>query len=534
MTVPAPIEVAAWQSKTFTVSVEVPWNADSGTVDTMVVTATSGAGDVISATVEDTTTVTRVVGLELEGNEAKFGAPLEVVTYTHVLTNTGNHTDTYTIKTDSGPGWEVEAITPIEVSARQSETFVVSVTVPWDAISDTWDVMTVTATSDTDEGESETVQDTTTVTRVVNVDLEADERSYAEPLDEIVYMHVLTNTGNYTDTFDLEYKSNHQSWIKASSPVSVELEAWLTATVAVTLEVKPEVMSGTVDVLVITATSKMDGRVEDRVTDVTTVSQVIDVELVKDEAKFGKPGEVVTYSHTLKNSGNYTDSYTIEAVSGEDWETETPAPIELDPWQSTTFVVSVTVDGKAISDTWDVMTVTARSDTDGGKFATVQDTTTVTRVVGIGLEADESAYAEPLDVVTYTHVLTNAGNYTDTYTIEAVGSLTWTVKAPAPIEVGAWVSTTFVVSVEVPWNAISDTVHTLVVTATSGEDGVISATVRDTTTITRVVTLEFEADGAKVAEPLDVVIYSHVLTNTGNYTDTFDLVYWSSPDSDGL
>ena len=87
-------------------------------------------------------------------------------------------------------------------------------------------------------------------------------------------------------------------------------------------------------------------------------------------------------------------------------------------------------------------------------------------------------YAEPLEVVTYSHTLTNAGNYTDTYTIQAVGNLTWTVEAPAPIEVGPWVSTTFVVSVEVPWNAISDTVHTLVVTATSGVDGVISATVR--------------------------------------------------------
>ena len=67
-------------------------------------------GEVISATVEDTTTVTRVVGVELEANEAKFGAPLEEVTYTHVLTNMGNYTDTYTIETESGPGWEVDDI----------------------------------------------------------------------------------------------------------------------------------------------------------------------------------------------------------------------------------------------------------------------------------------------------------------------------------------------------------------------------------------------------------------------------------------
>ena len=177
---------------------------------------------------------------------------------------------------------------------------------------------------------------------------------------------------------------------------------------------------------VITATPQAGDGVFATVTDTTTITRVVDLELEADEAKFGEPGEVVTYSHVLTNTGNYTDTYTIGTVNSPEWAVAAQASIEVPSWQSRTFVVSVTVPVRAISDTWEVLVITAKSVADGSKFETVQDTTTVTRVVGMGLEANEGKYAEPLEVVTYTHTLTNAGNYTDTYTIEARSGRGWT------------------------------------------------------------------------------------------------------------
>ena len=51
----------------------------------------------------------------------------------------------------------------------------------------------------------------------------------------------------------------------------------------------------------------------------------------------------MTYSHVLTNAGNSVDTFTIDCVSGEGWDVEPGASIRFDPWQSTTFVVSVTV-----------------------------------------------------------------------------------------------------------------------------------------------------------------------------------------------
>ena len=94
----------------------------------MVVTTAKQCWMGIFDTVQDTTTVTRVVGVELEGNEAKFGAPGGGDLYPHV----DEQWELYRYLHHPGgerSGWTVEAPVSIEVDPWLSKTFVVSVAV---------------------------------------------------------------------------------------------------------------------------------------------------------------------------------------------------------------------------------------------------------------------------------------------------------------------------------------------------------------------------------------------------------------------
>ncbi len=110
------------------------------------------------------------LGPDQEG-EAEAG---EVVTYTHVLTNTGSTTDTFLVEAVSTQGWPVALFQeapptgtltlqlPLSVGAQMTATFQVSLTVPADARGVTEDTV-VTAVSTQDPGVQDVAVDTTFV-----------------------------------------------------------------------------------------------------------------------------------------------------------------------------------------------------------------------------------------------------------------------------------------------------------------------------------------------------------------------------------
>jgi hypothetical protein len=112
-------------------------------------------------------------GVALAPDRAGSAEPGQVVTYTHVLTNTGVTTDSFALDASSSQGWEVAlgdlypggtAHLPWPMGAGMTATIVVSVTVPTDTVGGTVDTTTVTATSQTGVGIYATVTDTTSVT----------------------------------------------------------------------------------------------------------------------------------------------------------------------------------------------------------------------------------------------------------------------------------------------------------------------------------------------------------------------------------
>ena len=135
--------------------------------------------------------------------------------------------------------------------------------------------------------------------------------------------------------------------------------------------------------------------------------------------------------------------------------------------------------GEQATDTF-VYTVSDGALTD---TATVSITLAGVRTPGVALTPDRSAIAVPGAVVTYTHTLTNTGDSPDAFDISHASSQGWAVTYETPIALGAGEAATLVVSVTVPAEAISGTVDSTVITATSQADAGVSAAVTDTTNV---------------------------------------------------
>jgi uncharacterized repeat protein (TIGR01451 family) len=94
-----------------------------------------------------------------------------------------------------------------------------------------------------------------------------------------------------------------------------------------------------------------------------TVNAAYGVELSGDAALSAEPGEVVTYTLTVTNTGDVADTYAI-AISGETWSVTAPADVTVDAGLSSTFDVAVTIPADADDAEFDVATVTVTSVTD--------------------------------------------------------------------------------------------------------------------------------------------------------------------------
>jgi len=222
-------------------------------------------------------------------------------------------------------------------------------------------------------------------------------------------------------------------------------------------------------------------------TPTATVPSIGGVTLVpQTDARSGDPGTTITYTLTLTNTGNFSDSYTLSAA-GANW-TSTISPGGIGPLAAGAFqtlTVSVSIPAAAAGGSTDMVTITATSQANGAVSAAAVLTTTANNLASYGVTLSPAAAAQsgtPGSAVTYILTLTNTGTVPDTFDLSLSGAA-WTTTVPptgGPLNAGA--SQEITVTVNIPTDVPNGASDTATISAVSQGDQTAAATSVLTTT----------------------------------------------------
>ncbi|HRQ36836.1 MAG TPA: S8 family serine peptidase [Chloroflexota bacterium] len=159
-------------------------------------------------------------------------------------------------------------------------------------------------------------------------------------------------------------------------------------------------------------------------------------------------------------------------------------------------------------------------------------------VYGVDVSADPDALAgDPGTTVAYTVDIANTGNVADTYNLTLSGNGWNTTLSTNSITVGAGETDSVTVWVDIPANASGNDMDVVTVTATSANDAAATDSVDLTTSLATVYGVAMSGNMAATGAPGHTVMYAMTITNTGNTTDTFNLVFgahtWTATLPDG-
>ena len=242
--------VAAHSAQAFTVTVSIPLNANAGATDFAQVIVGTGA---LSATASLITTANALPRLTLDpAAAAQSGDPGVSVTYTLNVSNTADSAQIFDLAIERNH-WPLHADYPIgPVAAHSALPFTITVTVPTNTLAYLADIAHIVVSAPSGLILSGTAILTTTANFVPGLELDPTHAAQTGSAGKtITYTLNLTNTGNFTDTFALDYTGN--LW-DAQGPLSATLAAGSGTPLFVTIQIPPTATTGISDTVHFTAT----------------------------------------------------------------------------------------------------------------------------------------------------------------------------------------------------------------------------------------------------------------------------------------
>ncbi len=402
------------------------------------------------------------------------------------------------------PDWELNGIpaSPITLPANKPITITAVHSAPTCALSGTVGMAIIAAELNCqacDKPDRGTISLTTTIKRASGVELNSEQYIFAGAGETVYLTHTLTNTGSYTDVFDLKATST-LSWEPVVSPATIFLGPCCSRIVPVSITVPYSAQRGQVNAIEITATSRYSSSVLDRVIDyvgIITSGCQVDLRIAQSTA-WAAPSETVTYTLTVSNVGIRTGTVGIKVNSPEDWPPPIvvpPATPSLAPGESAVWLVSLTVPPfePPVDKTTIITAILTCTTIDESSAISKNITTTVLSTPVAAIEPNITKtipvtrdIIEKGITVTFVHTVTNVGNLTDVFVFSgrAVGHFNqeWPVTEPASREIRPSpvpATVTFVVTIPPFPPNVSIISGTLVVTATPQSAPERLATARD-------------------------------------------------------
>jgi uncharacterized repeat protein (TIGR01451 family) len=484
----------------------------------------------------------------------------QTVTYTFVITNTGNVTasDVSPVESDFSGTGDLGPLTPTTVASLapgDSATFTASYVVTQADVDSGALTNTATAAGETPGGDPVPTPPGSTVTVPVTpapaltVEKTSDTTEITTAGQTITYSFEVTNTGNVTasDVAPTEGDFTGTGEFGQITPATVASlapgdSATFTATYVVT---QTDVDSGALTNTA-TATGTTPGGDPfptppgSTVTVPVTPGPALTVTKTSDTAEIAAAGQTVTYSFVATNTGNVT--LADVSVSEGDFSGTgelgaiTPATVaSLAPGDSATFTATYVVTQADIDSGSLTNSATATGTPPGGGTppvsppSTVEIPVTPAPALTVVKTADTTEITAAGQTITYSFVVTNTGNVTasDVSPVEGGFSGTGTLSpvtpaaaaSLAPGESATFTATYVVTQADVDSGALSNTATAT--GTTPGGDPVPTppgSSVEIPVTPAPALTVVKTADTTEITEAGQTVTYSFVVTNTGNVT----------------
>ncbi|GAP15648.1 protein containg conserved repeat domain [Longilinea arvoryzae] len=472
-------------------------------------------------------------GVDLSvADNSLLGAQGTQVTYDLSIRNTGSIFDTYTL-TLSGNSWTTTLDSPVSVAPGATLVRQVVVTVPPNAPHGASDMVLITATSIGDPGLPPASDNQALITSAptYGVNLATPDDSKGGVANTTVtYDLTITNTGNIDDTYTLTASGN--LWPTAV-PNSIAVSAGATVSFTAVVSVPGDYAGVTSDTVTITAVSDGDPispAVSDTQT-LTTRAPYYGVQVSTWNSKLsGRPGDTVTYTIHVYNTGNVPDTYDI-TLSGSTWPTKTDLSVDVADGSSKDVLVTVGIPSTATHGSTDTVTFTVVSRGAPDKSTATASLTLTTKALAfsVSLSAAPGTYqmGAPGTTVTYNLSVKNTGTANDTYTLILSGNV-WPTTLNGSVSVAAGATVVLPVVVSIPATVANGARDRVTVTAISTNDPLTppaSASITLTTSVPRYgvrLTLTVPDDSLSGA-PGDPITYYLTIQNTGNVKDTFNI-----------
>ncbi len=489
---------------------------------TNVATATAYYGTpAIAITATDTETVTAnalpALAIDKSAAPATYDETGDIITYTYVVTNTGN-TTLYDITVVDDKIADILEPTIATLAPEASATVTATYTVTLADI----DAGSVTNIAYATDGTTNSPTDTETVTAnqapALTINKSTLTPTYDSVGDIIHYDYLITNTGNTTLTGLTVWDDK-----LGNIPLTItSLEPGQIATGTASHTIDQDDLNGGSIYNTATATASFGTiSVTDSDDETVTALQTRSMTIVKtaSPATYDSTDDVITYSYLVTNTGNVTLT-NVRVVDDKIDAAGEPVIPQLDPGAANAVTVFAYYDIE--QDDIDAGSVTNIAYATDGTTNSASDTETVTADKKPALTLDKTASTYTYDaagqVITYYYLITNTGN-TTLYDITVVDDVLGTIDGPDVLspDATATVSATYTVS-QAELDAGTPIINTAYAT-----DGTTDSE-PDSVTVTAVqrpsLTIDKSSDISEYTVKDTVITYTVRIENTGNQTLT--------------